>query len=288
MGEKRRKMEKGVKVREGHTSKKDKSVGCSECGRIMKRSEALFMKRSPFSSSYFCSQSCAYNRSRKTMVCNIVAFLVSVCMVVAILHFAVPWDEVFPEEGPRYSPSMDHIGLRDIVFKNVRPHNDGYHTELEVEILITNRGKGDTGTLFVDVFAENTTSRVIDDTFNTSMIRYVENGTNGHVLPSQKSGKVNGDLVLRPGEHLIYFRIYEDGLRGFIEGQRSIEVTEDQIVMQPWQESGRSGSSRDVDDAGASEGSSAPGFEAVGVLVAVMAVLVVKRLGARRARTGRR
>lgn len=256
-------------------SKKDRKVGCENCGRVIKKQEALFLKKGWSGDRYFCSQSCSYNHTRRKVLFQAIISVLMVCILIAAIYTSVPWEEVFPEERPSHHPSMDRIDTRDMIFKNVRPHDDGYHTEMEIEILITNRGKGPTDKIFIDVFAENTTSRVIDDTFNTSVLKYIDNGTTGHIIPPMKSAKLNGVLVLRPGSHLIYFRIYEDGLRGFIEGQRTIEVTEDQIVMQPWQ---TKDSSRDIaeDPSGGASMDSAPGFEAVGLFVAVLLVLTVR------------
>jgi hypothetical protein len=248
---------------------------CTDCGRSMNKEEPVYMKKFWGTTLYFCQPDCIRRYSNKTTVRNILLSVFTAIMLMGAFYLLLPWEDLMPKEEVKIDPRMDYMGERDIVFKNVRPLNDGYQTEMEVEILLTNRGQGPTGNLFIDVFAENASSRIIDDTFNTSKLRYVEDRTTGNNIPSMKSAKVNGDLLLRPGSYLVYIRIYEDGLRGFVEGQRSIQVTKDQVVQQPWQGGGGSRG----DGSGAADGSAetAPGFEIAGLLAAVIIVMVVKK-----------
>ena len=251
----------------------DRKVTCAQCGRIMRRGDVPFKISKLGRSRFLCTPDCV-NRFQFRQTAIGISFILVVISVLAVaLIITAPWSSLFPVEKPRYTPRMDTMGNRDIIFKNVRPHQDGYQTEIEVEILITNRGKGSTGPLFVDVFAENDTSKVIDDTFNTSVLHYIDNGSTGSIIPPLKSAKINGLLVLRPGTHNIYIRIYEKGLRGFIEGQRVIKVTPDQIVMQPWDQSGGSRSDGSI-YAKSAKGLSTPGFEAPVLILSIMAVLL--------------
>jgi hypothetical protein len=236
----------------------------------MRRGDVPFKIRKLGGTRLLCTPECVTRFQRKDAIIGASIFLIIISVIVAAVLIAMPWSTMFPVENPKYKPSMDTMGNRDIIFKNVHPHQDGYQTEVEVEILITNRGKGSTGPLFIDVFAENDTSKVIDDTFNTSVLHYIDNGSTGSIIPPSKSAKVNGLLVLRPGTHNIYIRIYEKGLRGFIEGQRVIKVTPDQIIMQPWDQS------RSRSDGGyttqSAKGLSTPGFEAPVMIFSIMAV----------------
>jgi len=212
-----------------HGNDPERRISCSGCGKIMRRAEFPYLKVRWGRAYRFCSPECVGRADTRALaIPAILGSTVLAILTVAIILTA-PWSQFMPHTEAKFAPTMDSLDNRDIIFKNVIAHKDGFSSEVEIEILLTNRGKGSTGKLFVDVFAENQTSMVIDSTFNTSTLRYIENGSTGSILPPMKSAKVNGLLVLRPGTHVIYMRIYEDGLMGFIEGQRAIKVTEDQI-----------------------------------------------------------
>lgn len=254
----------------------DKKVTCAQCGRIMRRGDVPFMMRRLNGARFFCTPDCVARFQHKETFLEVSSILIIISVLAAVLLITAPWSYFTPVEKPKYAPSMDPVGNRDIIFKDVRAHGDGYQTNVEVEILLTNRGKGSTGPLFIDVFAENDTSKVIDSTFNTSVLHYIDNGSTGSILPPMKSAKVNGVLVLLPGTHNIYFRVYECGLRGFIEGQRIIKVTQDQIVMQPWDQGGSR--SEPYSPGTSAKKGTTPGFEAPVLIIAVMAVILFVKM----------
>jgi hypothetical protein len=293
------KKKKGTKKAVKRTKKKGPK-SCKCCGKVLKDSDEMFRKEFDGKTRTFCSKDCLQEykdemrfREHRVLKDDDVEeipeggsaragiIFTAVFILVLILGAAIaatPKIDILPPKEVIYQGELDTIYDDDIRIMQVKPHGDGYTTDMVVEISLSNKGNGDIDNLIVEVLAENQTTKVMDDGFNTSTFNYVGNGTSTEVIPVKKTVNARGSLRLPPGTFLLRIKLYEEGYRSLVEGQKTVTVTEGQVQGQPWQKTGGDGRSEPDQKL-----ESTPGFELVGVVAAIAVVIYVKR-GRKRSR----